>query len=92
MVILKKGIVENNAKVNLGKKEISFYRTNNTHHIYNQMSNEKCRKKKMWKTLLDVQSTCDFIMNISLLQKNKYRRLDSKTTNTSRRLHNYPDR
>ena len=64
-------MVEKNVQVNLRKKEITFYVTENTHHIYNQMSNlEKSsdRKKKMWQMLLDSQSTCDVIINRSILK------------------------
>ena len=64
----QQGIVENNVKVNLGKKVITFDMTKNTHHVHNQMSNEKSRKKKMWQTLLDSQSTCNDVINISLVQ------------------------
>ena len=64
----QQGVVENNVKVNLGKKEITFDMMKNTHHTCNQMSNENCRKKKIWKTLLDSQSTCDVIINSRLLQ------------------------
>ena len=49
----QQGVVENNVKVNLGKKEITFDMMKNIHHTHNQMSNEKCRKKK--KMLLDSQ-------------------------------------
>ena len=55
-------------KVNIEKKEIDFEMTKNTHQIHNQMRNEKCRKKKMWQTLIDSQSKCDVIVNSSVLQ------------------------
>ena len=71
----QQGIVDNNVKVILMKKQITFDTKKNDHHIYNQMSNtedgssnEKHRKKKMWQTVLDSQSTCNVIINISLLQ------------------------
>ena len=71
----EQGIVENNVKVNLIRKEITFNMMKHAHYTCNQMSNaedgssnEKHRKKKMWQTPLDSQSPCDVIINSSLLQ------------------------
>ena len=49
------------------RKEISFDFSKNEHHVYNQHSTSDdlgnaVRQKKMWKTLLEIQSTCDFII------------------------------
>ena len=74
----QQGIVETNVKVNLGKKDINFDMTKNTHRICNKISNtedgsinEKCRKNKMQQTLLDNQPTCNVIINSSLLQNTR---------------------